>query len=87
MAYTVLFKPSAQKTLSKLSEQLQKRIVKKAMALAGNPRPMGSEKLSGYENRYRIRVGDYRVVYMIEDDRLIVTIIDLGHRREIYRGA
>ena len=56
------------------------------MSLAENPRPEGMEKLTGRENRYRLRVGDYRIVYSIADEALIVMVIRIGHRREVYRG-
>ena len=55
------------------------------MALANNPRPHGSEKLAGYEDRYRIRQGNYRVVYLIDDAASEVTIYKIGHRKEVYR--
>ena len=54
--------------------------------LADNPRPRGVEKLEGRENRYRIRVGDYRVIYEIHDEVLLVLVVRIGHRREVYRG-
>jgi mRNA interferase RelE/StbE len=54
--------------------------------LAENPRPQGSQKLSG-RDRYRIRQGVYRIVYSIEDDRLVVVVIKVGHRKDVYRGA
>ena len=61
------------------------RIVARIMVLATNPRPRGSEKLAGYEDRYRIRQGNYRVVYLIDDAASAVTIYKIGHRREVYR--
>ena len=84
--YRVLIKPSAKKELLAISAKKDRqRIVRKIDALAENPRPPGCEKLSGYD-RYRIRQGKYRVVYGIEDDKLIVLIIKIGHRRDIYRA-
>jgi mRNA interferase RelE/StbE len=61
------------------------RIVAKIAALAANPRPHGSEKLAGYDDRYRVRQGSYRVVSQIVDDARHVTIYKIGHRREVYR--
>ena len=54
-------------------------------ALAANPRPKGVKKLSGPDDLYRIRVGDYRIVYQIHDDRLIVLVVRIGHRKDVYR--
>ncbi len=53
--------------------------------LAVNPRPKGVKKLSGLDDLYRIRVGDYRIVYQIHDDRLIVLVVRIGHRKDVYR--
>lgn len=53
--------------------------------LAENPRPIGSEKLTGSEDLHRIRVGDYRILYQIQDDALLVLVVKIGHRREVYR--
>ena len=53
-------------------------------ALKDNPRPFGSEKLSGVEETYRIRVGDYRILYEVHDDVLLVLVVEVGHRREVY---
>ena len=61
------------------------RIIRRIEALAENPRGMGAVKLSGH-NAYRIRVGDYRIIYAVLDDRMLVLVVELGHRRDIYRG-
>jgi mRNA interferase RelE/StbE len=63
----------------------QRRIVAKIESLAENPRPHGAIKLVG-EDCYRVRVGDYRIIYAIADEKLVVIIVEIGHRREIYRG-
>ncbi len=63
----------------------RQRIIAKIQALAQDPRPRGSEKLAGYDDRYRIRQGNYRVVYLIDDQKSVVTIFKIGHRREVYR--
>jgi len=86
VAYRIEFKPSAAKEFSQLPKNIQKRIAAKVNTLADNPRPRGVEKLEGRENRYRIRVGDYRVTYEIHDEVLLVLVVRIGHCREVYRG-
>lgn len=84
--YKLSIKPSAGKELEAVgSKSDRSRIVAKIAALAANPRPHGSEKLAGYDDRYRVRQGNYRVVYEIDDDASHVTIYKIGHRREVYR--
>ena len=63
----------------------RQRIAKAMLGLAANPRPRGSELLAGDPRRLRVRVGDYRVVYSIDDEALLVDIVKVGHRREVYR--
>jgi len=82
--YELIFKKSVAKDLRPLPKQDVKRILQRIRELASNPRPVGCEKLSGQE-RYRVRQGVYRIVYEIEDSRLIVLVVKIGHRREIYR--
>ncbi len=86
MTCRIEFRPAALRGLKALSADVRRRIKPKIDALADNPRPPGVEKLSGHERRYRMRVGDYRIIYSIEDQVLLVLIIRLGHRREVYRG-
>ena len=81
--YTILILPSAQKQLNKLLNAIATRIEDKMMELGEDPRPPGCKKLKGRE-AWRIRIGDYRVIYEINDGRLIVTVITIGHRREVY---
>jgi mRNA interferase RelE/StbE len=84
MKYTILVERYAQKQILKLAPKVIP-VIKKAIAeLAGNPRPIGYIKLKG-EEAYRIRVGDYRIIYEIDDDKIIVTVITVGHRKEVYR--
>lgn len=83
-SYSVQIKPSAAKELERLPEKPRRQIAKRIQALAANPRPVGCEKLSGAE-LYRIRQGDYRVVYAIEDDNLTVLVVRAGNRRDVYR--
>ncbi len=84
MRYEVRFKPAAAKELAKLPAEIQQRIAPKIDALASAPRPPGAEKLAG-EDAWRIRVGDYRIVYMIEDRMLLVLVVHVGNRREVYK--
>lgn len=82
--YAVFIERYAQKQIAKLDKKIIP-IVKEAIAgLAFNPRPHGYKKLKG-EEAYRIRVGDYRVIYEIEDDKIIVTVVSIGHRKDIYK--
>lgn len=82
--YNIEIKKSAAKEISKLPKQELKRVVEKIKLLAENPRPDGCKKLSGDE-KYRLRVGNYRVLYRIEDDLLIIYVVKVGHRKEIYK--
>lgn len=85
MSYEVRFSKGALKQFQKLSHELQERIQIKIEELADNPRPDGVAKLKNGENRYRIRVGNYRILYDISDDIFLVIIVRVGHRREVYR--
>jgi mRNA interferase RelE/StbE len=82
--YSVGIKRSAAKELDELSRQDRRRIVARIRALVDDPRPRGCEKLSG-EEKYRIRQGDLRVLYQIDDPLEVVTIVKIGHRRAVYR--
>jgi addiction module toxin, RelE/StbE family len=84
--YKIEFSKKAKKQFKSLPKLFQERLAPQINALASNPRPRGSIQLSGVEeNVYRIRVGDYRIVYEIYDKILLIWIIEIGHRREIYR--
>jgi mRNA interferase RelE/StbE len=83
-SYSILITRSAAKELESVPSKDRQRIIRRISALADDPRPEGSEKLSGDE-KYRIRQGDYRILYSIEDDVLVVTVVRVGHRREVYR--
>lgn len=83
-SYNVLLTKSAAKELESVPTKDRRRIVTKIGGLAHNPRPVGVEKLSGDE-KYRIRQGDYRILYEIVDAELIVTVVRIGNRREVYR--
>ena len=84
-SYKLLIKSSAAKELEALPRKDRSRIVAKIEGLADNPRPPSSEKLSG-EEKYRLRQGDYRVLYSIQDASSTVTVVKIGHRRKVYRG-
>ena len=82
--YKVLIKSSAEKELRSLPKIDLKRVARRLASLSANPWPNGSEKLSG-QSRYRIRQGDWRIVYSVNPRRKEVTIVRIGHRREVYR--
>lgn len=82
--YKILIKPSAVKELEAVPRKDRLRIVRKIHGLSSEPRPEGAEKLSG-QDRYRIRQGDYRVVYVIADPEHTVVVFKIGHRGQVYR--
>ena len=84
MKYTVRLKRSAEKELDDLPERVHNRIVERLLALEQNPRPRGVKKLKGRAEEYRLRVGDYRVLYVVDDAAQVVEIIAVRHRREAY---
>ena len=84
-SYNVRIKKSAEKELRALPPKYLKQIVSRIRALSAGPRPAGCEKLSGGD-RYRMRRGDYRVVYVVDDERRVVDIMKIGHRKDVYRG-
>ena len=83
-AYKIYFKKSVLKDIEKIPDKDLKRIIKKIETLSEDPRPPGHEKLSDQE-KYRIRQGNYRIIYSIHDDELMVWVIKVGHRRDVYR--
>ncbi len=85
MAYTVRIKASALKTLAKLPASDRARIVTRIEALSADPRPQGVTKLAGPEGLYRVRSGDHRVIYAVHDEVLLVLVVRIGHRRDVYR--
>lgn len=85
MAYSISYAASAAKALRKLDRAAARRLLQAIERLADDPRPAGCRQLKGGDGEFRIRVGDYRIVYDIEDDRLVVLVLRVGHRREIYR--
>ena len=85
MSYRIEFVRQASRQFKSLSKQEQKRIKSKIDALSTEPRPNGVVKLSGKDNLYRIRAGNYRIIYSIQDERLLVLVVKIGHRRDIYQ--
>ena len=84
--YRILIKASAAKEIEDIRTQKdRKRVVRRIQGLADDPRPRGVEKLSG-QNRYRVRQGNFRIIYSIEDDKLIVHIVKVGDRKDVYRN-
>lgn len=83
-SYSLEIKRSAAKELAQVPPKDRGRIVAPIQALADEPRPVGAEKLSGQE-RYRVRQGDYRILYEIEDQILRIMVVKIGHRRDVYR--
>ncbi|MDR1481913.1 MAG: type II toxin-antitoxin system RelE/ParE family toxin [Synergistaceae bacterium] len=84
MAHSIKYLPSAREALDALPADIHKRAIKSIGRLKNNPRPSGCNKLTG-KDAYRIRVGDYRVVYEIHDDKLIVVVIRVAHRGKVYK--
>ena len=82
--YKIYFKKSVWKDIESIPKKDLKKILQRIDLLAENPRPPGSQKLSGQE-KYRIRQGYYRIVYSIQDDELTVWVVKVGHRKDIYR--
>jgi mRNA interferase RelE/StbE len=86
--YRLLIKASAAKEIEAPGQKKDRqRIVNRIGALASEPRPTGCEKLAGAEERYRVRQGQFRIVYAIDDASRTVEVVKVGHRREVYRGA
>jgi mRNA interferase RelE/StbE len=85
VAYAVDLKPAAVRDLRKLPEDVRRRIALRIDALATDPTPPGAERLEGEPNLFRLRVGDYRILYQVDRRRRSVLVARLGHRREVYR--
>ncbi len=81
--YEVTFANSAARALKKIDPEFQRRIIRRIDALALDPRPV--KQLSAPEKLFRVRVNDYRIIYQIKDEILIVLVVSIGHRREVYR--
>ena len=85
-AYRLSIKPSAGKEIDGLGTKADRqRIVRRILQLAADPHPTGSEKLAGFADRFRVRQGQYRIIYLVDDAAREVTVFKVGHRKEVYR--
>jgi mRNA interferase RelE/StbE len=82
--YAVEVKPPARKELEALPDKVLSRVVRKLESLSHTPRPAGCKKLKGYKDQWRVRVGDWRVVYIVDDSAKLVSVTRIAHRREVY---
>ena len=85
VSYRIEIKSSAAKELEKLPRQMVSRVITTIKGLAENPYPQGVRQLAGFEHTYRVRVGDYRILYDVLDKRLVVEIIRIRHRKDAYK--
>ena len=84
MSYQIVIPKPAQKQLDSISKIERDRLILTLRSLADDPRPNGVKKLKGYDNTYRVRVGDYRIIYEIKDRELIVLLLSVSHRKDAY---
>ncbi len=84
MSYQVIIPQPVQKRINDFSEDLQVRLIAAIAVLSDNPRPNGVKKLKGYDSTYRVRVGDYRIIYQIQDRELIIILLSCIHRKDAY---
>lgn len=85
MAYRIEFAPAAERQLKAFDKHIQTQLVRRIEKLTDDPRPPGVEKIKGEENLYKVRSGNYRVVYTINDKALLVLVVKVGDRKEVYR--
>ena len=85
--YAVEVSATAERQLRKLAKTDQRQIIRAMRQLAIDPRPRGARKLRGYDDIFRIRRGRYRIIYSIENERLVIIILKVGHRKDVYRGG
>jgi len=84
--YSLSIKPSAAKELQSISDKATlTRLIEKVKSLATQPHPSGSEKLAGRPNLYRVRQGNYRVIYSVDDEARVIDVVKVGHRKDVYR--
>jgi mRNA interferase RelE/StbE len=83
--YQVQITATAERQLKRLSKTDQRRVVSVVTGLTDDPRPRGCRKLRGYDDVYRVRVGVLRIIYAVEDDRLLILVLKVGHRKAVYR--
>lgn len=86
MSYRLVIQPRAEKAMDKLPRQVRERLLEKIESLPSEPRPSEVRKVRGTENGWRVRVGDYRIVYEIREPQRVVRIIRIAHRKDVYRG-
>jgi mRNA interferase RelE/StbE len=85
MTHSVRLSAAAQRDLDRLDTVMTERVLRRIESLAANPRPHGVEKMAGPDDLYRVRAGDWRIIYQIADRALTVLVVKIGHRREVYR--
>lgn len=85
MAYQIEITPAAKRQIKKLIKPTQELIIHRLEQLAASPRPLGVLKMEGEDNLYRVRVGDYRIIYQIQDRVLLIVVVKVGHRGDVYR--
>lgn len=85
MAYTIQFKPLALRQLEKLPRDIQKKLARKIETLRDEPFPSGCKKMAAVSDAWRVRVGDYRIVYQVHQRVLLVIVLTVGHRKDVYR--
>ena len=85
MTYSVRLSAAAQRDLDRLDTATTERVLRRVESLTANPRPHGVEKMAGPDDLYRVRAGDWRIIYQIADRVLSVLVVKIGHRREVYR--
>ncbi len=83
--YQIQFSKKAQKRFKALPKSIQQRLIVQINLLPHNPRPLDCKKMKGVRDLFRLRVGDYRVIYAVQDELLLILVVEVGHRREIYR--
>jgi mRNA interferase RelE/StbE len=84
--YAIQFRPGVDRDMQRLPYAVRQRVDRSILKLSENPRPVGCQKLSGADDLWRVRVGDYRIVYEIDDRSHVVELQIVAHRREVYRG-
>ncbi|MBO9626425.1 MAG: type II toxin-antitoxin system RelE/ParE family toxin [Microbacterium sp.] len=84
MRYEVEFTTAAAREIRKLDTQIRRRVLLGIAELENSPRPHGVRKIVGYKDAWRLRIGDYRVLYEVSDERIVVTVVRVGHRRDVY---
>ena len=85
MTYRLEILPAAEREMTRLDHAVRRQIDRKIVSLSTDPRPPGAKALSGPHGGLRVRVGDWRIVYRVEDDRLLVLVVRVGNRRDVYR--